>query len=175
MISPCKECTMRRQGCHAGCRLYLDWAKAERQLKERDKERRAIENGVIRDHESQDAKTGPEKEGEMDMIKDFMAYKPSMEELVNMELRKLWPNEQGFRLDINSSGIREKLGQYRRIMGIPVADPLSDQERKDFERWYVQEEIVKKDRRPIEPGVCLFWENFREHIGVVCYKMTISL
>ena len=47
MISPCKGCTMRRQGCHAECRLYLDWAKTERQLKERYKERRAIENGVI--------------------------------------------------------------------------------------------------------------------------------
>ena len=80
----------------------------------------------------------------MDMIKDFMAYKPTLEEVVDFELRKLWPNEQGFRLDINSSDIREKLGQYRRIMGIPVADPLSDQERKDFERWYVREEIVKK-------------------------------
>ncbi len=78
------------------------------------------------------------------MIKDFMAFKPSLDELVNIELRKMWPNEQGFRLDINSSGIREKLGEYRGLMGIPVADPLSDQERKDFERWYVQEEIVKK-------------------------------
>ena len=78
------------------------------------------------------------------MIKDFMDFKPSLDELVNMELRKLWPNEQGFRLEINSSGIREKLGEYRKLFGIPAMTPLSDRERKDFERWYVQEEIVKK-------------------------------
>ena len=78
------------------------------------------------------------------MIKDFMAYKPSMEELVNMELRKLWPNEQGFRLDINSSGIREKLGEYRKLFGIPAMTPLSDQERKDFEVVYEEGDIVKK-------------------------------
>lgn len=47
MISPCKDCTMRRQGCHAGCNQYLDWAKEERRLKDHDRERRRIENGVI--------------------------------------------------------------------------------------------------------------------------------
>lgn len=38
---------MRRQGCHAGCNQYLDWAKEERRLKDHDRERRRIENGVI--------------------------------------------------------------------------------------------------------------------------------
>ena len=78
------------------------------------------------------------------MIRDFMAYQPTMKELVDMELQRLPVNAAGYRLDVSAPGIRAGLGQYREEKGIPVMIPLSDAERLDFERWYIERKVMKE-------------------------------
>lgn len=78
------------------------------------------------------------------MIRDFMAYQPTMKELVDMELQRLPVNASGYRLDVTAPGIRAELGQYRKEKEIPVMVPLSDAERLDFERWYIERKVMKE-------------------------------
>lgn len=71
------------------------------------------------------------------MIQDFMNYAPTPEESARIELHRLPADKHGYRLDISSPPIREALDQWKRAQGISIGDPLSDQQRKDFELWYM--------------------------------------
>lgn len=71
------------------------------------------------------------------MIRNFMGYQPPPEELARMELHRLPADKRGFRLDISSPVIREALDDWKREQKMPIGDPLSDQQRKDFEYWFL--------------------------------------
>ena len=71
------------------------------------------------------------------MIQDFMNYAPTPETLARMELHRLPADKRGFRLDISSPVIREALDDWKREQKIPIADPLSDEQIKSFELWYM--------------------------------------
>lgn len=73
------------------------------------------------------------------MIRDFMNYEPPPEELARIELHRLPADKHGYRLDISSPPIRAALDEWKRKQKIPIGDPLSDQQRKDFELWYIME------------------------------------
>lgn len=71
------------------------------------------------------------------MIQDFMNYAPTPETLARMELNRLPADKRGFRLDISSPVIREALDDWKREQKMPIGDPLSDEQRKSFELWYM--------------------------------------
>ena len=71
------------------------------------------------------------------MIRDYMDYRPPPEVLAKMELDRLPADKRGFRLDINAPLIRGALDEWKREQHIPIGDPLSDRQRKDFEFWYI--------------------------------------
>ena len=47
MPGPCRNCEERRVGCHAECERYLTWAKARREARERDYDKRIYERYAI--------------------------------------------------------------------------------------------------------------------------------
>ena len=71
------------------------------------------------------------------MIRDYMNYLPPPEVLAKMERDRLPADKRGFRLDINAPPIRAALDEWKREQHIPIGDPLSDRQRKDFEFWYI--------------------------------------
>lgn len=77
------------------------------------------------------------------MIRDYMDYRPPPEVLAKMELIRLPADRRGFRLDITAPRIRAALDEWKREQHIPIGDPLSDGERKDFELWYM---ITRRER-----------------------------
>ncbi len=77
------------------------------------------------------------------MIRDFMSFQPPPELLAKMELDRLPADKRGFRLDVNFPPIREALEEWRREQKIPLSDPLSDNQRRDFELWYIRKKITE--------------------------------
>lgn len=60
-------------------------------------------------------------------------YEPQKQEL-NTSIY-LHNNKQGFRYNINHPKINELYRRYKKWQGIPQGDPLSNEQRRDFEKY----------------------------------------
>ena len=96
-----------------------------------------------------DAMAGIKKEGWKKVIRDFRSYAPTVDELVDQELRRLPVSESGCRLDLSSPPIAAALKRYREMERIPKETPTFDLLRERFERWYIREKVIE-DRRRLE-------------------------
>ena len=74
-----------------------------------------------------------------------MSFQPTPELLAKMELDRLPADKRGFRLDVNFPPIREALDEWRREQKIPLSDPLSDNQRRDFEHWFILQKFQKTE------------------------------
>lgn len=92
---------------------------------------------------------GIKKKGLEKVIRDFRSYAPTVDELVDQELRRLPVSPSGTRLDLSSPPIAAALKRYREMEGIPKATPTFDLLRERFERWYIREKVIE-DRRRLE-------------------------
>lgn len=48
MTNPCRDCQHHAAECHASCEEYAAWSKAHRAARERDAQRRAVDEIAIR-------------------------------------------------------------------------------------------------------------------------------
>lgn len=60
------------------------------------------------------------------------------------------PNKYGYRLNLNHPAVDELYKRFKRWKGIHINDPLSDEERKEFEDYampYLIKRQIKKSAR----------------------------
>lgn len=53
-MTPCKDCLNRRIGCHASCKMYLEWSKANRKHKDAERLLSSLRNISVNSIERHD-------------------------------------------------------------------------------------------------------------------------
>ena len=80
-------------------------------------------------------------------VADFRAFRATPEQLARMEYDRM-PGRAGRRYDLNALPVRNALIRWKTARGIPVAMPLSEAERVEFELWMTAERLQHKEKPP---------------------------
>ena len=69
-----------------------------------------------------------------------------------MKIKLLKDNPYGYRIDISGGYERDLYREYKKLKGIPLYVPLSDEERFDFERWVLGEKWKSEAEKEMVEG-----------------------